>query len=56
MEIFVQHELERKPDGTKVVKNYFINTDKTNYMTLAHSYFTKDEKKIAKYNHKNSLN
>lgn len=53
MEILVSHEIERKKDGTKVVRNFFFNNDKTNYLVKAQSYFTKEEKKVAKLNHKN---
>lgn len=55
MERLVTHEIERRHDGTKIVRNYFINDDTTNYLTQAQSYFTKDEKKIAKANHKNQI-
>lgn len=53
METLITHEIERKRDGSKIVRNYFINNDKTNYMKLAHSYYTKDQKKQAKLNYKN---
>jgi hypothetical protein len=36
----------------EIVRNYFINDDKKNYLKQAQSYFTKDEKKIAKANYK----
>jgi len=52
METMVTHEIDRKKDGTKIVRNFFFNTDKTKYPQKAHSYFTKDEKKQAKLNHK----
>jgi len=52
MEIQVSRELERKTDGTKIFRHYFFNTDKTNYLTKAQSYFTKLEKKQAKLNFK----
>ena len=55
METLVTHELERKKDGTKIVKNFFFNDDKTNYLVKAQSYFSKDEKRQAKLNYKNSL-
>jgi hypothetical protein len=54
METLVSHEIGRKKDGTKIVKNFFFNDDKTNYMTLAHSYFAKHEKKVAKLQYKSS--
>ena len=53
MEQFISHEIERRADGTRIVRNYFINNDKTNYLVQAQSYFTKHEKKLAKLNHKN---
>ena len=55
MEKLVSHEIERKADGTKIVRNYFINDDNTNYLTQAQSYYSKEEKKIAKANHKAKL-
>lgn len=54
MEILVSHEIGGKPDGTKIVRNFFFNDNKTNYLVKAQSYFTKDEKKQAKLNHKNN--
>jgi len=55
METLVTHEIGRKPDGTKIVKNFFFNDDKTNYLVKAQSYFTKDEKKQAKLNYKTQV-
>lgn len=55
MERQITHEIERLSNGGKIVRNYFINDDKTNYMELAHSYFTKNERKLAKLNHKANL-
>lgn len=52
MEKFITHVLEERKNGVKIVRNYFINEDKTNYMTLAHSYFTKLDRKLAKLNSK----
>jgi len=54
METLVSHLIETKKDGSKIVRNFFFNEDKTNYLVKAQSYFTKDEKKQAKLNHKNS--
>ena len=54
METMVTHLLETKKDGTRIVKNFFFNDDKTNYLVKAQSYFTKDEKKQAKLNFKNA--
>jgi hypothetical protein len=54
METLVTHELERRRDGSKLVRNFFFNNDKTNWLVKAQSYFTKNEKKQAKLNHKNN--
>lgn len=54
MEVLVSHEIGRKPDGTKIVRNFFFNEEKINWMQKAQSYFSKAEKKVAKYNHKNN--
>ena len=54
METFVQQEIGRRSDGTKIVRNFFFNPDKTNYLVKAQSYFTKDEKKQAKLNYKSN--
>lgn len=53
METLVSHVVDTLPNGTKVVRNFFFNSDKTNYLSKAQSYFSKDEKKQAKLNHKN---
>ena len=52
METMVTHLLETKKDGIRIVKNFFFNDDKTNYLVKAQSYFSKDEKKQAKLNYK----
>ena len=52
MEVLVSHEVDKLPNGTKVMRNFFFNTDKTNYLVEAQSYFTKHEKKVAKLTHK----
>ena len=54
----ITQEIGRKKDGTKIVRNFFFNDDKTNYLVQAQSYFTKHEKKVAKlaYKTKNKLN
>jgi len=60
METLVTHEIERKKDGSRIVRNFFFNSDKTNYLVKAQSCFTKDEKKQAKLswkqNQKSSIN
>jgi hypothetical protein len=52
MEKLVTHEVGRKTDGTKIVRNFFFNDDDTNYLVKAQSYFTKHEKKVAKLKYK----
>ena len=54
METIVTHVIETRKDGSKVVRNFFFNEDKTNYLVKAQSYFTKHEKKVAKLKHKHS--
>jgi len=53
MEVLVSHLIETKKDGSKIVRNFFFNEEKTNWLVKAQSYFTKDQKKQAKLNHKN---
>jgi hypothetical protein len=53
METMVTHVIEVKNNGSEIVRNYFFNNDKTNWLVKAQSYFTKHEKKVAKLNHKN---
>lgn len=48
MEKRFTQELGRRRDGTIICRHFFINEDNTNYMALAHSYFTRVERKIAK--------
>ncbi len=55
METLVTHEIGRNRDGSKIVRNFFFNNDKTNWLVKAQSYFTKDEKKQAKLLHKISV-
>jgi hypothetical protein len=56
MERMQTREIGRRTDGTLIVRNFFINDDKTNYLTKAQSYFTKSEKKEAKLNYKLNKN
>lgn len=53
MEKFISHEIERLPNGNRIVRNYFFNEVGVNYLQLAHSHFTKHEKKVAKLLNKN---
>lgn len=55
METLVSHVIETKKNGSKIVRNFFFNEDKTNYLVKAQSYFTKHEKKIAKLRHKANI-
>lgn len=51
----ITHEIGTKTlDGKKIpiVRNYFLHEDDTNYLTKAQSYFTKDQKKQAKLQHR----
>lgn len=51
MERFESVEIGRRLDGTRIIRNYFIN-DNINYLVKAQSYFTKDAKKLAKLRHR----
>lgn len=53
-EVLVTHLIETRKNGSKIVRNFFFNEDKTNYLVKAQSYFTKHEKKVAKLNYKNN--
>ena len=52
MERFETVEIGVRLNGTKIVRNYFINDDYTNYLVKAQSYFTKEERKEAKRRHR----
>ena len=54
MERVQRIELGRRRDGSMICRYHLINDDNTNYLLKAQSYFTKEEKKIAKFNHKHS--
>lgn len=47
-------EIGRRLDGTKIIRNRFIN-DSINHLVKAQSYFTKDAKKLAKLRHRIEL-
>ena len=53
--ILISETGNKSISGTMLVRRYFINDDNTNYLVKAQSYFTKDEKKLAKLNHKLNL-
>lgn len=52
----VIQRLGRNSHGGFYTKTQFINDDTTNYLAKAQSYFTKEEKKAAKREHKKQLN
>lgn len=56
MEILVTHEIERKKDGSRIVRNFFFNNDNTNRLVESQKHFSKSQKKEAKANYKLSLN
>lgn len=55
MEILIIEELGVRTDGTKIVKRLLINPEPRNVLKDAQSWFSKDEKKIAKLQHKEYL-
>jgi hypothetical protein len=48
----ITEEVGKTVDGIRLVRNYFMYDDKTNYMLKAQSYYTKDEIKAAKVAYK----
>ena len=56
MERTVIEEIGRRDNGSLIKRILLINDDKTNYLTKAQSYFTRDQKKAAKLSYKNSKN
>ncbi len=56
MERKLIQEIGRRSDGSSIVRVYFINDDNTNYLAKAHSYFSKNERKIAKFEHNENKN
>lgn len=52
MEIKVSEIVGMGLYGSKLWKHYFFNSDSINYLVKAQSYFTKEQKKIAKLQHK----
>jgi hypothetical protein len=55
MEIKDSIEVGRTNDGLPLYRHRFINSVTVDYMAKAHSYFTKEEKKLAKLNHKANI-
>ena len=51
----ITHEVERLSNGTKVVRNYFVFEMPIAILKNLQSEFSKDQKKQAKINYKNSL-
>lgn len=52
MEKFISTEIGTRPNGTKIVRNHFINETKINLLTNAQHHFTAQEKAIAKNEYK----
>lgn len=52
MEKFISNEIGQRPNGTKIVKNYFMNETGVNLLTNAQHRFTAQEKVIAKNEYK----
>lgn len=55
MEKFITHEIEKKPNGSKIVRNFFICENKQNLIKETHKEFSKQQKKEAKLNFKLAL-
>lgn len=54
MEKFISNEIGQRPNGTKIVKNYFMNDTGINLLVNAQHHFTAHEKKVAKLQYKSS--
>lgn len=52
MEIKVSEIVGISLNGTKLYRHYFFNGNNINYLVKAQSYFTKEQKKIAKHQNK----
>ena len=52
MEKFISSEIGTRSNGTKIVRNYFVNETEVNLLVNAQSYFTQHEKKLAKIEYK----
>ena len=52
MEKFYSSEIGTRKDGTKIVRNHFVNETNVNHLANAQSHFTKHEKLVAKLNYK----
>ncbi len=52
MEQFFQQTIDRRLDGTMIVRNHFVNPTGVNHLVNAQGHFTKAEKLIAKNKHK----
>lgn len=52
----VTHVVGQRANGTKIIRNFFFNSDKTNHLLQAQSHFSKHQKKVAKLVYKQQLN
>jgi hypothetical protein len=50
----ITHDTGETRGGVQIKRHFFINDDKTNYMTLAHSQFTREDRRLAKLEYKNN--
>lgn len=56
MEKLITNVIGTRPNGTKIVRNHFINGPAENLLGKSHSYFTKKERTEAKLKHKAEAN
>lgn len=56
MERVITSVIGTRPNGTKIVRNHFINGPTENLLVKAHSYFTKEERTKAKSKYKAEVN
>ncbi len=55
MELLVTHEIDRKRDGSRIVRNFFFNSKPETNLATTMATFKKSEKKEAKLNYNISL-
>lgn len=56
MEKLVTNVIGTRPNGTKIVRNHFINGPTENLLVKSHSHFTREERTKAKLKHKAETN
>ncbi len=53
--IKISHEIERRRDGIIIYRHYFLYNKAVDWCNITHKWFTEDERKIARFQHKEYL-